>query len=293
MQNVYNDLMVSLQFNKFIIDDLLFVEYTCPVEDDVWGVWSQTDFIFHVLKGRKTFATRSMRWEINEGETYYVKKGSFWMTQHLEEDFCMYGFFIPDDFIRSTLNELAGQTTLNSNLSYGDFSVKKINDTPTLAGFFSSMAPFFSQFERPTDILLKTKLKELLINLLVSGSNKELAAYLQSKIHEERPSIKSIMEANFYFNLSTAQYAELCQRSVSSFKREFNELYATSPGKWLQDKRLEFSCVLLGDVGLNIAQVAYRSGFENASHFSRKFKAYYGVTPSTFRDELKISTYRR
>lgn len=286
MQNVYNDLMVDMKFNKFIVRDLLFVEYTCPVSDDIWGVWTQTDFIFHVLKGQKKFSTINNEWEINEGETYYVKKGSFWMTQYPEDDFCMFGFFITDDFIRSTVNDLYGKVAINLKGAFDEFSVLKVTHNPMMLGFFNSMVPFFSQEETPSSSLLELKLKELVTNILTTGNNPSLSSYFQAMVNTDRPGISSIMESNYYFNLSIAEFAELTQRSLSTFKREFNSIYNNTPGRWLLEKRLKRGAFLLREKALNVNQIAYQSGFENASHFSRTFKDEYGVSPSEFRNKL-------
>ena len=54
----------------------------------------------------------------------------------------------------------------------------------------------------------------------------------------------------------------------------------------IQRKRLERAYDILSDpayAGHNIEQVAYNTGFTNAAHFSRSFKARYGACPSEIR----------
>ena len=45
--------------------------------------------------------------------------------------------------------------------------------------------------------------------------------------------------------LRLEEYAKLCHRSLSSFKREFQSHFSESPGKWLLQKRLEYASSLL------------------------------------------------
>lgn len=286
MQNVYNDIMDDMSYNKFVVGDLLFVEYVCPITDELWSVWTQTDFIIHVLRGKKKLSTGTQEWMITRGDTVYVKKGSFWMNQYFDDEFCMFGFFINDDFIRSTIKELRGKLPINAKANFDDFSIKRIVNDPILDGFFSSMYPFFKSEQHPSNSLLELKLKELIINILTTNNNLELSSYFQSLTETDKPSIKSIMENNFYHSLSIQEFAGLSHRSVSAFKRDFKSSYSTPPGRWLLEKRLQYSLVLIRNMETSISQLAYQSGFESASHYSRSFKARFGASPSDYRSNV-------
>lgn len=48
-------------------------------------------------------------------------------------------------------------------------------------------------------------------------------------------------------------------------------------------KRLELAKSFLEAGERNISEVAFNSGFENLSHFSRIFKEKYGVSPQKFK----------
>jgi len=102
----------------------------------------------------------------------------------------------------------------------------------------------------------------------------------------DAPSVAEIMEANFRFNLSLEEYAKLCHRSLSSFKREFQARFQESPGKWLLQKRLDYSAALLRNhPKMNVTEIAFESGFEDVSHFSRAFKAQYRFSPIVYRQK--------
>jgi AraC-like DNA-binding protein len=95
-----------------------------------------------------------------------------------------------------------------------------------------------------------------------------------------------MMESNFRYNLSLEEYARLCHRSLSSFKREFQTIFHEPPGKWLLRKRLEYSAALLRGSARSVTEVAFDSGFEDVSHFSRAFKKQFGESPAAFRKSL-------
>lgn len=53
MQNLYEVIKGSLFFNRFVLNDLICVEYTCPLEEEQMGIFAQYDYIIHVLSGKK------------------------------------------------------------------------------------------------------------------------------------------------------------------------------------------------------------------------------------------------
>jgi AraC-like DNA-binding protein len=151
-----------------------------------------------------------------------------------------------------------------------------------LSAFFQAMTVYFAGDEKPPEALLKLKLRELLTSILVGESNPTLSAYFRSLAASDAPSIAAIMEMNFRHNLSMEAFAQMCHRSLSSFKREFQKLYGVSPGRWLLDRRLEHSASLLRTTGMSVTDVMLECGFEDLSHFSRVFKEKFGWAPSAY-----------
>ncbi|MFT4153339.1 helix-turn-helix transcriptional regulator [Parafilimonas sp.] len=102
-------------------------------------------------------------------------------------------------------------------------------------------------------------------------------SYFSALMHEpQSATLQRIMQDNFCFNLTPEQYAKLCNRSLSAFKRDFQKLYHTTPGKWLPEKKLHHATQLLKQGRKTISEAAFESGFENISHFSRSFKENFG-----------------
>lgn len=285
MLNLYESIRSSLYYNKFEIRELLFVEYTCPLKDESTGVWAKSDYLVHVLSGKKTWRTSGGDWTVNAGQTLYIKKGAAFVDQFFEEDFCLLAFFISDEFIRNVLKEISGKIFINPGEKDLKFPAVEVQNNVILSTYFHSMLTYFSGNEKPSESLLEIKLKELIINILTSPDNPSLSAYFKFLFSSGKPAIQQIMDANFFYNLSLDEFAELCHRSLSSFKRDFQKLYNGTPGKWLMNKRLDRSAMLLKNSDLNITQIVFECGFEDVSHFSRAFKKNFGVSPIKFRKE--------
>jgi len=158
-----------------------------------------------------------------------------------------------------------------------------------LDALFQSMRTYLAGKEKPPEPLVRLKLKELVVSVLTSGRNQELAAHFRRIGASDSPPIREIMEANFRYNLSLDEYAKLCHRSLSSFKREFQAHFHESPGKWLLRRRLDHAANLLRHSPMNITEIAFESGFVDVSHFSRVFKARFALPPMAYRQESAVT----
>jgi AraC family transcriptional regulator, exoenzyme S synthesis regulatory protein ExsA len=289
MLNLIEAVRGNPSMRKLEIGNFVFAEFTCGIGAERLALWSPSDYIVNVITGKKTWQTSEGAWTANPGETLFFKKGAAMVNQHFEVDFCLLMFFIPDGLVRSMVRELA-PTLGNPPATVAPMgSASRLENDVALAAFLQSMRTYFSSTEKPSEVLLQLKLKELVISILTSGRNQTLAAYLRKMGESDVPSVSEIMEANFLFNLSLEDYAKLCHRSLSSFKREFQACYQESPGKWLLRRRLEHAATLLRNSKLTVTEVAYECAFEDSSHFSRVFKERFGVPPISYREAALVT----
>lgn len=79
-----------------------------------------------------------------------------------------------------------------------------------------------------------------------------------------------------------SQQMEMSSRTLS---RKFREELDTTPGKWIQEKRIETAKKLLGATKLSISEICYRVGYEDLASFSRLFAQTTGMAPGEFRRE--------
>ncbi|MGY0040347.1 helix-turn-helix transcriptional regulator [Pedobacter sp. NJ-S-72] len=76
----------------------------------------------------------------------------------------------------------------------------------------------------------------------------------------------------------------LCNYSISTFKRKFRSIYATSPQKWFLQRKMQLAADLLKHPDERPGVVYQKIGYENHSSFTQYFKQYYGMTPRKYRD---------
>jgi AraC-like DNA-binding protein len=193
-------------------------------------------------------------------------------------------FFIPDEFICDVLKSKSAP--LPGHGKKFD-PVIPIDNNAAVHGFFQSMMPHFDATREPDQALLRLKFKELILTLAGNHENPELLAYFWSLLQQPQAvSLQTVMEENYCYNLSLQDFAKLSARSLSAFKRDFQRIYNTTPGKWLMEKRLNHAMHLLTNLGKTVGEAAFESGFESNSHFSRAFRQRFGVTPMSIRGEV-------
>lgn len=149
---------------------------------------------------------------------------------------------------------------------------------PFLIGYFNSLLPYFSANVQPSESMAELKTKEAVELLL--RINPGLKCFLFDFSEPHKIDLEAFMNKNYMYNVPAEQFAKLTGRSLASFKRDFEKLFNTSPGQWLQKKRLAEAHYLITRKGRKVSEVYLDVGFENLSHFSYAFKKAYGVAPS-------------
>lgn len=96
MLDRYESIKTSPSFVKFSIGDLLFAQYTCPIATERLEVFAHSDYLVHVISGKKIWYTTDGEWIGTSGETLFFRKGAAVVEQFFDADFCLLMFFIPD-----------------------------------------------------------------------------------------------------------------------------------------------------------------------------------------------------
>ena len=284
MDNFYERVLQHPQFyRQFNCGNSLITAFNCPMEARLMksrfaDLWTQYNYLFYVIDGQKIWHTARGSYDIQRDSCVFVRKGGFIMEQLMDTGFCVMLFFIPDEFICDTLQI---RTKPLARYDQHFESVMLIESNETLKSFFLSMSSYFTETKEPDPSLLELKFKELILNVADNLSNKDLLSYFCSLLHEPQAAkLKRVMEDNFCYNLKLKVYAELSNRSLSAFKRDFEKIFRITPGKWLLEKRLHYAMHLLSNQHKTVSEAAFASGFESPSHFSRAFKKRFGKGPA-------------
>lgn len=100
-----------------------------------------------------------------------------------------------------------------------------------------------------------------------------------TKVHEY------IMK-NFQKDISLAEVAEIANMSVPSFCRLFKSSTRKAFSNFVNEIRVGHACRLLLEDRESIAQICYKSGFNNMSNFNRQFKRLKERSPLQYRQRV-------
>ena len=104
------------------------------------------------------------------------------------------------------------------------------------------MIPYFENPQALTDKLAQLKTLELIELLLRDDRMQNILFNFQEDFKLD---LEAYMNKNYMHNIPLEQFAQLTGRSISTFKRDFQNIYDTTPNKWLLKKRLELAHYLV------------------------------------------------
>jgi AraC-like DNA-binding protein len=109
----------------------------------------------------------------------------------------------------------------------------------------------------------------------------------QSKLRRVVNEAISYVERNLHNRICQAEIAERCGMSSSQFSRAFKEGHGTTFQEYVLQRRVNQAVRLLRNPAASITDICYTVGFNDQSHFTRMFRRYVGVSPSSYRKRLQ------
>lgn len=214
--------------------------------------------------------------QYNEGEIGFISKNQLVKTQKLPQgnkSFLSISVLLPKDILF--------QYSKEKNLQPRGMYTGKMNFVFAhdiyLKSYFKSMVPYFENPEALTDTLARLKTLELIELLL---RDKRMQNILFNFQDDFKLDLEAFMNKNYMHNIPLEQFAKLTGRSISTFKRDFQNIYNITPNKWLIKKRLELAHYLISKKDQKPSETYFDVGFVNLSHFSKSFKSEFGKSPS-------------
>ena len=213
---------------------------------------------------------------VNKDQSLLLKKGNWLWTELLDTEaiyYCKLLFFSEKILIDFLEKHTIKQKVTTEDIPY--FVIK--NDT-YITSYLNSLATINEAPTAFTENILAVKFEEIMLYLLHKYGEK-FEFCLHSLINKEASAFTKIVESKIHSNLKLGEIAFLCNMSLSTFKRHFISSYNISPGKWLQDKRLQKAKEILEKGKLKPSDIYLDFGYNNLSNFSIAFKNKFGISP--------------
>ena len=147
--------------------------------------------------------------------------------------------------------------------------------------YIDTLLPYLESGEAISEQLLRVKIKEAV--LIFIEANPDLKHVLFDFSEPGKIDLEAYMNEHYSFGGGLDQFAYLTGRSLSTFKRDFKQIFNTTPNKWLMKRRLEDAYYLIKERGTSPTEAFIEVGFNDYSHFSFAFKKVFGFAPSMAR----------
>ncbi|MCU0451757.1 MAG: AraC family transcriptional regulator [Bernardetiaceae bacterium] len=278
-------LLAMPQQHRRIVQEGVTIIESCHHQAEMRGsaVSTQLEMI-HLLSGRLVFQHGELAGTLEAGETALVDRALFFdYIKQRQADGTPYSsvlFFLREDFLRDFVAQFP-LPQLAPAEGTSPVGMIKISASPLISNFMASLLPYFDSPLGQNAQLLKIKTYELLLNL--AEGHPALFQWLLQRPPADKPDLAQVLEQHYTKNLSLTAFAHLAGRSLAAFKRDFERIFNQTPARWLKERRLKLAHHLLAHTQKQVSEIALEVGFEDYSHFTRSFKAQYGLLPSQAR----------
>lgn len=239
----------------------------------------QNTFSF-LMEGRKEVFSNKTSIAIDKSKFILIKMGHCLMTERLPNSLDSYRsilFFFSNESVASFIqkhkikdSKKSSQESIYSFV-YDDFVKNFVIGLMNISKLNSNVRAK----------LLEVKFEELMIYLIeVNGADFIYSLISNAEMHVQH--FVDIIEKNKLNKLSVKELSFIANMSVSTFKREFEKYFHSSPSKWFQNQRLEHAAFLLKNKSKRPSDMFEEIGYESLSNFIQAFKGKYGVSPKQY-----------
>ena len=246
--------------------------------------------IGYVVRGTKHIYYGDACHTVSKGEIFYMGVGNHYVEDIPEEGrpFEQVIVYYSPELLQRTLLYLNMNYSINISNSHSCDRCRRLNHvsteaSTTLRSFFTHAVSYLQDDNFMHDEAAENiKLTELMY-LIVSQSDGCLKSKILSNMDASRDNFEQIIYSHIFCDISIEELSTLCNRSLTSFKKEFKRHFYMPPHRWFIRQRLMQSRLLLISTSKSISEIGIECTFPNTSHFIKLFKKEYGTTPAIYR----------
>ena len=280
--------MVNTYFTS--VQQPMIVKYVQPSRNGIQSHNLARNAVGYVVRGKKYIYNGDTRLEVNRGDLFYLGAGHHY-TEDIPEGgrpFEQIVFYYTPEELAKILNSLS----MNYHLSItNDHSCPNCHNKSyvvypawnTMRNFVSTVNQYIKDDVFSQDATAESIKMTELVYLILSQKDCCLKGKILSNIDTAKEGFEQIINRNIFKDVSIEELARQCNRSLTSFKKEFRKHFYEPPHKWFIRQRLMHSRLLLISTNKSVSEIGIECNFPNTSHFIKLFKKEYNMTPAAYR----------
>lgn len=253
------------------------VEFSSDQQQKQYSVTTTSHVLVFILKGQKIVHLQEKDLVLEAGSLLFIQKGSYLFSDIGGDDseYQRLMLFLEDSFITDFVQTISLPT---ENLPKPE-EIFSLSVSPLLQDALNSLKTYIAEDFTYSDDLLRIKLQEILLLILVNDRDNRFVSFLRYLISKKKNSLEEVITEHFTTPLTIAELAKLSNRSTKQFTRDFKKLHQINPKEWITQKRLEHARHLITQTDMNMTEICSESGFENYSNFIQLFRKRFNITP--------------
>lgn len=258
---------------------MTFVAYRNEVYPSKYDVFFEEHAVIVVLEGEKKFTSPTQEVHVVKGDILFVQRGFYLMSESINESYKSLVFFFDEKLLKEFVGLHPELFNAEEPTAILENPILLLKSDDNFEKFIQSVFPYFKSRTALKNHFLRLKFQELLLHLLELDASQQLRAILYTLYKGEKVDLSFLMNSYYLKPLTLTELARLSGRSLSAFKRDFQEEFDTSPAFWLKNKRLDYADFQLRNSTKNVSEISTEIGYESVSHFIKTYKEKFGVTP--------------
>lgn len=267
-----------------VVYDYMDTFFCSMVEKDKWCEEMVSEhMLVYLCSGEMDLIAPDKKYHLKKGDAYFVKRNH--LVRKIKrpskngEPFKGLFLQLKMPFLKKMMSEHRIIVPLVSNPTTAKSPYVMLKKHPFLNGLFTSLEQYFDAQQYPSKELMEAKLQEAVFTLL--QLRPDLGQVLFDFTEPWKINLEEFMNQNYKCDLTVEEFAHYTGRSLSTFKKDFAQIFDLTPSRWIVKRRLEEAKCLM-EKGKKPSDVYLEVGFKNLSHFSTAFKKEFGISPSEF-----------
>lgn len=266
-----------------------FIQYGHHEEDMFLHRHADFSELVFILNGTATHIVNSAEYAIKKGDVFVINKNTSHGYQNTHH-FRLCNIMYQPEFFLEKLGDIKSLPGYHSLFVIEPAMTQQHGFQAHLSLSQTSFAEFEQQIlqlhqeytsHRPG---FQTMITGLFLQIITNLSR--LSNGYQPEPHDSTISLANsvaFMEYHFREPLTIEELAGKAGMSTRHFRRIFQDIYGTSPLKYLNTLRIQAAARLLRSTELPVTEIAIRCGWSDGNYFSSKFKQSTGQSPLEYR----------